>query len=87
MSRLVPFKLDPMFRSDFNPQVECSECGKSIEFRVARIVKVDISKRRKGQPVKEVSLEEWFRNTTWTFLCPECWNKEHRVEPKPASIQ
>jgi hypothetical protein len=87
MRKLVPFKLDPIFRSNLNPQIECSDCGKTTEFRVARIVAIDISEGGKGQPIKRVSLDEWFRTTTRAFLCPECWNREHHIEPKPGSIQ
>ena len=47
MRKLVPFKLDPLFRVNHSPQVPCADCGKVIEFRHARIVIVDISEKKR----------------------------------------
>jgi hypothetical protein len=72
MLKLIPFKLDPMFRANQNAQVPCSDCRKVIEVRQARFVMVDISEKKKGQAAKEITLDELPRNTIWMLLCQEC---------------
>lgn len=62
MRKLVSFKLDPIFRQNFNPLVSCADCGNAIEFRQARIVMTDISEKRKDQAVQEISIDELARN-------------------------
>jgi len=86
MRKLVPFKLDPMFKA-YNLQVPCADCGKVIEVRLAQIVMVDISEKRKGQAAKEVSLDELAQNTVWTILCQECWRQQHPIEAERERVQ
>jgi len=87
MRKLVPFKLDPKFKANLNSTVPCSDCGKIIEFRHARILMVDISEMKKGRAAKNVSLDELARNTVWTILCQECWRKQNPAEPDPERVQ
>jgi hypothetical protein len=76
-----------MLRGDHNPLVPCADCGKVIRFRSARIVMTNISEKRESQDGKEVSLDELARNIVWTFLCQECWRREHHDEPEPENVQ
>jgi len=82
MRKLIPFKLDPILREDYNPTTQCADCGKEIRTRNARIVMTNISQRTKGRAEKEVSLNELARNIVWAFLCQECWQLEHRDNPE-----
>jgi hypothetical protein len=87
MRNLVPFRLDPIFNANANPQVPCADCGKVIEFRYARIVMVDISKEGKDQAVKDLSLDELVLNTVWTILCPERWRSQYGFELESEIVQ
>lgn len=86
MRKMVPFKLDPMLTAIHSVRVPCADCGKVVEFRHARIVMVNISDR-KSPAGKEISLDELARNAVWTFLCPECWRKQHGIDPEPDRVQ
>ena len=81
MHKLVPFKLDPVSKIDFNPLVSCADCGRSVEFRKARFVITDISEKD-DRPSEEISMEELALNLVSTILCPECWSRQHLGEPK-----
>ena len=87
MRKLVPFKLDPKFEANLNPTVLCSDCGKEIEFRHARVLMVDISEKKKTKTAKNISLDELARNTVWTILCEECWRKQYPGEPDRERVQ
>ncbi len=87
MDRLVPFKLDPMFRANRNLSVPCADCGRVLEFRQVRVEMVDISEKGRDQAKGDMSLGELTRNIVWTFLCPECWQKQHPIGPEPGKVQ
>ncbi len=86
MRKLVPFKLDPTIKANLNPLVPCSDCGREIEFRHAKIIMVDISEKKKGPSAKNVSLDELARNTVWTVLCPECWRGQNPAASDPERV-
>jgi len=87
MRELVPFRLAPIFRADFNPEVSCFDCGRAIKLRQAKIVMTDISEKKKDETPKEISLDEWARNTVSTILCEECWRRQCHIIPKTELAQ
>ena len=80
MRELVPFRLDPIFKSNLDLPIQCAECGKTVDFRNARILMIDISESEKRQSGKEIALDDLARNTVWMFLCQECWRRENHGE-------
>jgi hypothetical protein len=86
LHRLIPFKLDLIFKSNFNPQVPCDDCGKFAESRSVRFVWVNIADSIIFVG-KELSLDDLAQNMVWTILCPECWRQQYGIEPEPERVQ
>ena len=86
MTKLVPFKLDPALKSSHDPQVQCADCGRMIEFGYARIAMMNVPRKKRNCAAEEISLDELAQDTVWTILCHECWRQQLNPDQEPERI-